>query len=369
MNKSEEFAIKLEAVRRFMSKADLDGLVLSRAENFSWLGCGANNMVNNAAETGVAGLVVTSGTAQLITNNIEADRMAVEEVPELPLDEALVFPWHEPVRRTEVVLQAAKGKAFAADDAVAGLPGLPADFNALRYSLLPSELERYRALGADVAQAMEAAAWSVERGMNEQDVAAHIEFQMQQRAVSPIVLLVAADERIKRWRHPIVKAAVVDRIAMLVACGRRHGMICAITRLVHFGELPSDLQRRHDAVVRVDGAMMGATVPGAKAARIFEVAQTAYADNGYPGEWRYHHQGGATGYMGREWIATPSCEAGVLEDQPFAWNPSICGTKSEDTVLATSDGIEPITGPCEDWPVVEVPVDGHTLRRPDILIK
>jgi Xaa-Pro aminopeptidase len=146
-------------------------------------------------------------------------------------------------------------------------------------------------------------------------------------------------------------------------------MICAITRVVHFDELPVDLKRRHDAVVRVDAEIMAATTPGAKAHDIFDKAQQAYGENGYPGEWKLHHQGGATGYMGREWIATPSCEETVMTNQPFAWNPSICGTKSEDTILATAQGVQPITGPCEDWPVVDVQVDGLTFRRPGILVK
>jgi hypothetical protein len=57
-----------------------------------------------------------------------------------------------------------------------------------------------------------------------------------------------------------------------------------------------------------------------------------------------------------------------LENQPFAWNPSITGTKSEDTILATSTGPEIIT-PARDWPMVSVEGDDGAWQRPDILVR
>jgi hypothetical protein len=119
----------------------------------------------------------------------------------------------------------------------------------------------------------------------------------------------------------------------------------------------------------VDARIMAATRPGTRIPEVFAEMQQAYADNGFDGEWQYHHQGGATGYLGREYIANPNCDQTVQENQAFAWNPSIRGTKTEDTMLARMDAVELITSPGEDWPVVEVEVAGQALRRPDILVK
>jgi hypothetical protein len=57
-----------------------------------------------------------------------------------------------------------------------------------------------------------------------------------------------------------------------------------------------------------------------------------------------------------------------LENQPFAWNPSITGTKSEDTILATSQGPQVITA-AQDWPMVSVEGEDGAWQRPDILVR
>ncbi|MGD0094503.1 MAG: aminopeptidase P family protein, partial [Planctomycetota bacterium] len=82
-----------------------------------------------------------------------------------------------------------------------------------------------------------------------------------------------------------------------------------------------------------------------------------------------HHQGGPTGYQGRSYLGTPQDERQVLENQAFAWNPSICGTKSEDTILACAGGIEFLSAPTKSWPVVAVRSGEKTCKRADILLK
>lgn len=49
-----------------------------------------------------------------------------------------------------------------------------------------------------------------------------------------------------------------------------------------------------------------------------------------------------------------------------AWNPSITGIKSEDTVLVGETGNEVLTA-IKDWPTLPVTVSGQTLARPAIL--
>jgi hypothetical protein len=56
----------------------------------------------------------------------------------------------------------------------------------------------------------------------------------------------------------------------------------------------------------------------------------------------------------------------VQSRQAFAWNPSITGTKVEDTALLVDDDVEMVTSTTE-WPGLEVPGRNGSLRAPDIL--
>jgi Xaa-Pro aminopeptidase len=369
MRDAQEFARKREWLGRFLTENELDGVVLTRTENFAWMACGGSNVVVNSAETGVGTLVVGRDAATLVANNIECERLMTEELDGLDVTAADPYPWHEPEKRDDVVARIAGEGRFAADDAAAGLPPLPLSFGRLRYGLTPQEVSRYMALGADCTAAMEMTARATEEGMTETEIAARLSLELRNAGILPAVLFVAADDRISQWRHAVTKAAAVERYAMLVTCGRRGGLIAAITRFVHFGDLPEDLVARHQAVSNVDAAAILSTEPGRRVSDIFVTIQQAYADNGYPGEWQKHHQGGAAGYQPREYTATESCPEVVVAHQAFAWNPSITGTKCEDTVLAAPDGVRMITEPGEGWPRVEGHFGGRTVERAGMLVK
>jgi len=58
----------------------------------------------------------------------------------------------------------------------------------------------------------------------------------------------------------------------------------------------------------------------------------------------------------------------VQENQALCWNPSIAGTKSEDTMLATSKGPVLLSKPVQ-YPILEMGIEGYTFQRPGILEK
>jgi hypothetical protein len=113
---------------------------------------------------------------------------------------------------------------------------------------------------------------------------------------------------------------------------------------------------------------MGATKPGARIGDIFSAGLEAYRAQGYPDEWRLHHQGGPTGYAAREYRATQESEDLVEANQAFAWNPSIAGTKSEDTIIATLQGPEIISA-SPGLPSLTVTASGVEFPRPDIVVR
>ena len=154
---------------------------------------------------------------------------------------------------------------------------------------------------------------------------------------------------------------------MLVTCARRGGLIASLTRIVCAGQLPDELRRRTQSVARVNARLLAATRPGATGSELYGVVSAAYADEGFAGEERLHHQGGACGYRTRDWVAHPASAETVLFNQAFAWNPSITGTKAEETCLASADGVEILTTTPE-WPQISVRFDGRDYPSPDVLV-
>lgn len=360
----DEFRQKLQRLRRLMTKHRLDALWLRRISSFAWLTGGAASFVNTAAEYGAASILVTPERAYLLTNNIEAPRLLEEEgLAEGDL-EPHISPWHTPADAVQSLI--GEGR-LGTDGPWPGAVDLSGPIAWLRSQLLPPEQERFRELGQRCAAAMQAAVARVRPGMREYEIAALLAEETLVREVWPIVNLIATDERVFRYRHPLPTGKRLERYAMLVLCGRWRGLVCSITRLVHFGPLPESLERKAQAVAQVDATLIAATRPGVRLGDVFQRGVAAYAATGFPDEWQHHHQGGVAGYESRERKATPTSEERVVEGQVYAWNPSIAGTKSEDSVLVGATENEVLTV-IPGWPTIPVTVGEMTIERPAIWV-
>jgi len=358
-----EFSQKQERIRALLARHGLDALLLQRVSSFAWATCGAASYVNTAVSTGEAALLVTPSGRYLVTNNIEATRLEQEEKLAEQGWEFHVARWHEP---NDAVSRLTKGLKLGADVPYPGATDLSADVALLRAALTPEEGERFRGLGRLCVEAIEDAARAVRPGQTEYQIAALLAQETESRGVQVIVNLIATDERVFAFRHPLPTGKRMDKYAMLVLCGRRWGLVCSVTRLVHFGPLPGDLRRKAEAVARIDAAFIAATRPGRSLGEIFRRATEVYAETGFADEYHLHHQGGTAGYEPREQVATPRSTETVSVGQAYAWNPSITGTKSEDTILVGEKGNEVLTV-TDDWPRLSVTVDGQEISRPATL--
>jgi len=361
MDYASEVQTKLARVRALMDAQGVNTLWLRTVSNVAWITGGVDTAVNHADAMGVASVVITPDTATVHTNRIERPRLGTEDGVEARGFALRATPWEqpEPIDLSGVV---------GVDTPLDGAKDLSRELKTLRSRLLPVEGERFRALGTACARAMDAAIQRVRPGMSEWQIAAALASETYARDATPIVVLVASDERIHRYRHPLPTSKIMDRYAMLVLCGRQAGLVCSVTRLIHFGALPPDLRARMDACAGVDAAIIAASQPGALLGTLFGTLQDAYARAGFADEWKLHHQGGTAGYEAREFIATPgeteTLEAGMV----CAWNPSITGVKSEDTILVPPAGGPPeVLTAIDGWPVRAVVAGDHTIKRPLIL--
>lgn len=357
-------ADKLARILSLLDQFELDGLLIRQVSNFAWATDGANSYVNRGSTTGAGMLLITRQARYLLTSNIELPRFEQEEGLLAQGWQPEVNRWDQPAEALE---RLTRGLKLGADVPHSGARDLSRELSVARSYLDADEQERMRALGAICGDLMSVAARAVRPGMSEYQITALMSGAAEARGVRAQVLLVATDERVFRYRHPLPTGKIMDKYAMLVFCGRQHGLVCSVTRLVHFGPLPDELQRKSQAVAEVDAAMLAATRPGRQLNEVFEHTRQAYARVGFPEEWQLHHQGGPAGYDPREFLATASADVPVGVGQAYAWNPSIRGTKSEDTMLVGETRNEVLTL-SPDWPTLEIKVTGETIARPAILV-
>jgi Xaa-Pro dipeptidase len=364
---TDEIKEKERRVRNFLRSKGLKALLLKRQANFSWMTCGGLNLVGITTEVGATSLLITENSKFVISNNIEAPRMIEEEGLEKQEFVVRTFPWHED-QETSIVKDLVGDGPVGCDVPFPNTVMVAEEAAKLRYSLTPEEVDRYRWLGEKASLALEKTVMKAKKGEKESEVVGRLCNELWKDRIDPITLMAAADERISRFRHSIPTEKRVERVLMVSVNARKGGLIVSLTRFVHFGKIPLELKERYAANVWIDCMFMAATRPGVPAADVLRKGIEAYGVKGYPEEWKLHHQGGSIGYTGRDYrchFQTPDI---VQENQAFTWNPSLTGTKSEDTILAAREGVEMITRPVL-YPTLSVEAGGAVFVRPDILEK
>jgi Xaa-Pro aminopeptidase len=346
-------SVKEQRLVDFCARRGVDGVHLRRRSNIAWITDGVDTHIDLSDRRGIAEVVWTPSKKIVLTDNIESPRLVAEEFGKEW--EVWATNWWE-------------------DGASVGGLGLrlvsdwPEDEIApLRWSLTDGEIPRVQKLGREAAMALEGVMKVVcggEDGWSEHRLAGEVIGALRARNIHAPVMLVASDERLARFRHPIPTDKPIRRIVMAAICAQRHGLTVSATRIVSFGPVDSELRRRHEAVCEVDRTLHARTRPGVRWCDVLDAGQRVYEETGFADEWKKHHQGGPMGYELREFKATPTESRVVVERQLVGWNPSITGTKSEDTILVREDGHEIVTATGE-WPVI-----GHGVEaRPDILVR
>ncbi|MCL4691130.1 MAG: M24 family metallopeptidase [Candidatus Hydrogenedentes bacterium] len=243
-------------------------------------------------------------------------------------------------------------------------------------------MDKYRKLGALAAESMMATLDAIKPGMAEADIAATLIAEGAKRRCMVPVALIAADDRIAQFRHPLptaspitqgsLKEKTVKSYVMVVGCFFREGLVASITRFKQVGDVPANIHDAYNRICGVDAIMQEASVPGKTLGDVFAACQSAYKTLGFPeNEWHNHHQGGTTGYSARTAKGAPGEAFRIVDEtwskrvkdiagidvsfgHAFAWNPSGVGVKSEDTFILTADGATEIVTATPDLPAVDL---------------
>jgi len=360
-----ELEYKQRVLQDFLSAREIDAYLIVRHENIAWATAGLVEMrVGIPREVAVGSLLITrNGPSYYLTTNNEAPRLANEEFRYLDY-QPVIQPWYASDLHASLKKIVGSGKV-ASDDAVSGVPSI--SMKPLRIPLTNAEIKRYRWLGQQVAEVVTDVLLTLRPGVSEAAMQAKVAERLLSKRILPSVFLTAVDDRIRNYRHAVPRDGVLERFGMLNLCARRGGLAVSIPRFIHFGKMPQELEEKFATVAQVNARLLHATNEGTSADALFTAAQQAYAELGYAGEEQLHHQGGATGYWEREWVARPGGPEFVLPQQAMAWNANLQGAKIEDTVALSKGSLETLTE-TPHLPVVETEFLGNVYRSAGVFL-
>jgi len=349
-------------IRNWMEGHDYDGILLSRRDNFSWITEGAHNHVCTNTENGVAFLVIRKDGMDLIADSSDCRRMSEEQNP-LHAN-AVEVPWY--LSMEEFLRSYTAGGHFGSDTGIAGTENIQPKLMRLRMTLSPEEEKRYEELGETCSSVLENICMEAEPGMTEREIADSLKERCIKEGISPDCVLMGADERILKYRHPVPTDTEVKKQFMLVLGGEKGGQNISMTRMVSFGPVPEEISERYGKTAFIFSCMQKMMKEGMRYGEYFDKLKELYADAGYPDEWKKHHQGGPTGYACREFVIKPETEGEIHLHQAYAWNPTINGTKCEETTLLLEDGVKILTA-SKKWPRTEYHMPYGDFSVADIL--
>ena len=352
LRESAEVSQKLELIRKALGETGATGACLRGTDWFAWATAGASNTVLLTAETGVAEVFVTAEDAWVLTDEIEAQRLRDEEVPQN--FQLHVSPWADSSDRNAFIREVSNGGQILSDRPAGSESPLPSSLLNHKRVMVPSELERYRQVGRLASEAMTEVLAQAQPDWTEYHLAGVGAAALWARGLHPAVTLVAGERRLPLYRHAMPTGEAIGRIAMMVFCARGYGLYANLTRFVCFGSLPPQQAELHQQVRAVEAATLNLCQPGTPLNTVYDASAQSYQQQGYPQAILEHHQGGTTGYLAREVVATPTTTDPLAAEMAIAWNPSLPGAKIEDTFVIHANGeLENLTFD-PTWPNVDV---------------
>ena len=322
--------------------------------------------VITTSEMGFGTLVITKDQKWLVSHSMDGQRFIDEQVPGQGYELVTTY-WHQ-ASPEQKVLNLTRGMVVGADFALQGARQFGPELVDLHYPLTDLDIERCRWIGLTASRILAEVAHDLEPGVTEQEVAARLLYEYALAGMTIDVLIVGFDERIRRYRHPVPAENKLQRYALLHPAARRWGLHANVTRLVHFGEPPSDTRRAIDGAATIGGHVATMLAPGVLFADILTEQIRLYRVLGYSGEWMYHFQGGITGYTLADPTRCTDQGARVVDRQAYDYFITITGAKFEELTLLTEDGPE-LASAGPGWPVRTVQTPNGDIDVPDVLIR
>lgn len=342
------FENAIERIRDYIKTENIDGVLLGKRSSFSWFSGGESSM-NFYTDIGLGFIWVTNNEAFVCCGNNEKDRIEKEIFDnKFPVKS---FSWIEgpALNLAKLISDKKVHSDFACGNAIESFGKI----KKLRYSLFPEQIKTAEYLSQESAAILENTLKDIKSGLTEKQIQAQIYYAFEKKCISLPVLLIAGDHNLDIYRHPLATDSVCNNRVMVVICSQYNGVVIAATRIRYFKNETDEEARKNLAVCKINAQMIEVSKKETHSSVLWQTMINAYKANGYEDEYLNHHQGGAIGFESREWILRPNSDETILSSQMLSWNPTIAGTKSEETCIIRDDGnpcILTITG---KWPTVE----------------
>ena len=156
MMHAQEWHDKRAQLAQLMTQKGLQGVLLTRCANFSWITCGGQAHVGLNSESAVASVLCTPSGDYLLASRIEMARMQAEEATGLPLTPHQ-FDWFDPTARDRFVDEVCGAGRWGSDVAGAA-QSVATELTNLRVNLTSAEQNRFTSHGLATGLAIESAA-------------------------------------------------------------------------------------------------------------------------------------------------------------------------------------------------------------------
>jgi Xaa-Pro dipeptidase len=341
-------------------------LVLSSVAAVAWATGAMSTPIDRVAPSDPLWVVYRDGEMTLVTSSVELARITHDVAPEELGFTLETAPWFEPDAHLRAAVR------LAGEDCASDVAGLGLDANVAltraRLGLCGAEIEVMTGLARVAVDAVEGAVGRWRPGdMSDRDIAASVSASLESEGADAVCLIVGGDERLARFRHPIMCGDVPRASLMVVVVARALGLHVALTRLASVRE---DVWREPmEKCELVNEHVREATVVGATWGDVYEALARGYRAVGQPEAWREHFQGGPIGYGQREFELSPESQESVWWNEAIpagcatAFNPSLAGgAKIEDTFVVGGESLSCVTR-SERWPRLKGGSSGSAVLR------
>ena len=360
-----EVQVKERRIRAALAGLGFDSLIITRRDNLAWATGGGRAVVCYGEPVSPVFLVFTPDAKYAVGYSIDLIRTMDEELAELQYRPVSLPSFGK--TPAEAALALAAGRV-AADGALAGADDINQAIQALHEPYTPEEMARYRTAARESGEVLcELAHW-VRPGLSERQVIARAWELFVARGFEGRYMFAGADERIRRYRHPVFTDKPIERAILIAPCAAKWGLHVPVSRLVYFGEPPEDIRRRFRAVATLQAAMLATIRPGVRLAALRELYLRLFESLGYPEEQTVHFHGGPVGYGGSYPERCLDPEAVTTANMAFAWYFTVAGVKSEELMLVDEQGAR-LESVDATWPRLEIDYEGQRIAVPDILVR